>query len=196
MAQGVGRHAGPGRVTLCAMSPRALAVAASLLLLFPAAARAQDRCPAGPTALVLSGGGAKGLAHVGVLMALDSAGIRPDIIVGTSMGAVVGALAATGYRGTQVASLARAFPLSALFRATEPRGPVAWGTRLPLVVWEEGEDGFAPQGATIQHSSVNAILNAVFLRGNLVARGDFDRLAIPLRVVATDLNTREAVTLA
>lgn len=169
----------------------------AVLAAFPAGGVvAQASCPAGPTALVLSGGGAKGLAHIGVLLALDEAGIRPDLVVGTSMGAVVGALAATGYRASQVDSIARSFPLAALFRASEPRGPAAWGTRLPLVIWEEGERGFAPQGATIQQATVNAILNAVYLRGNLIARGDFDRLPVPLRVVATDLATRDAVVIA
>lgn len=161
----------------------------------PTLSHAQGRCPTVPTALVLSGGGAKGLAHIGVIIALDRAGVRPDLIVGTSMGAVVGALAASGHDGRQIDSLARSFPLAELFRASEPRGPAAWGTRLPLVVWEEGERGFAPQSANIQQSSVNAILNAAFLRGNLAARGDFARLPIPLHVVATDLRNREAVTL-
>ena len=57
---------------------------------------AQD-CRPPRTALVLSGGGAKGIAHIGVLAALDSLGIRPDLIVGSSMGAAVGALYASGY---------------------------------------------------------------------------------------------------
>ncbi|MFV0593970.1 MAG: patatin-like phospholipase family protein [Draconibacterium sp.] len=47
--------------------------------------------------LVLSGGGAKGLAHIGVLKVLEEAGIRPDIITGTSMGSIIGALYASGY---------------------------------------------------------------------------------------------------
>ncbi|MDB2426860.1 patatin-like phospholipase family protein, partial [Flavobacteriaceae bacterium] len=49
--------------------------------------------------LVLSGGGAKGLAHIGVLKTLDSLGVRVDYVAGTSMGAVVGALYASGYTG-------------------------------------------------------------------------------------------------
>ena len=60
---------------------------------------AAHMCRQPRTALVLSGGGAKGLAHIGVLAALDSMGIRPDLIVGTSMGAAVGALYASGYSG-------------------------------------------------------------------------------------------------
>ena len=57
--------------------------------------------------LVLSGGGAKGLAHVGVLKTLDSLGVRVDYIAGTSMGAVVGALYASGYTGQQLDSIIR-----------------------------------------------------------------------------------------
>ena len=53
-------------------------------------------------ALVLSGGGAKGIAHVPVLMELDRRGIVPDIIVGTSMGAVIGSFYASGYSGAEL----------------------------------------------------------------------------------------------
>src|SRR5204862_4314463 len=56
------------------------------------------------TALVLSGGGAKGIAHIGVLRVLDSLGVRPDLIVGTSIGAIVGALYASGYSGRELDS--------------------------------------------------------------------------------------------
>ena len=51
--------------------------------------------------LVLSGGGAKGLAQIGVLKTLDSLGVRVDYISGTSMGSVIGALYASGYTGKQ-----------------------------------------------------------------------------------------------
>ena len=52
--------------------------------------------------LVLSGGGAKGLAHIGVLKALEQAGVRIDYIAGTSTGAIVGALYAAGYTAAQL----------------------------------------------------------------------------------------------
>ncbi len=167
--------------------------AATLLATCPVAA--QGTCPAGPLALVLSGGGAKGLAHIGVIRSLERRGIRPDLVVGTSMGSVIGSLYASGYDAGQLDSLARALPLASLFRASEPRGPASWGTLLPLVLWEEGARGFAPQGVAIQQDAINAFLNAVMLRGNLVARGDFGRLALPLYVVATDLADRSAVVL-
>ncbi|WP_230981263.1 patatin-like phospholipase family protein [Echinicola salinicaeni] len=55
--------------------------------------------------LVLSGGGAKGIAHVGVLKAMEKAGIRPDYIVGTSMGAVIGGLYAIGYNADELETI-------------------------------------------------------------------------------------------
>jgi predicted acylesterase/phospholipase RssA len=172
----------------------ALALAATLAS--PSLSAQAPACDPGPTALVLSGGGAKGLAHIGVLHALERAGIRPDLIVGTSMGAVVGALAASGYSAVQLDSIARTLPLADVFRAQEPRGPGAWGPLLPLVLWEEGEDGFVPQGATVRQHSVNGMLSAALLRGNLLARGDFTRLPTPLRVVTTNLADRTPVVLS
>ncbi len=55
--------------------------------------------------LVLSGGGAKGLAHVGVIRAIEKAGIKVDMVCGTSMGAIVGALYATGYNADQIETM-------------------------------------------------------------------------------------------
>jgi NTE family protein len=152
-------------------------------------------CGAGPLALVLSGGGAKGLAHIGVLRVLDSLGIRPDLIVGTSMGSIIGAMYASGYTGRQIDSLARSLTLSDLFRRYQPRAPRALGARLPLVVWESGDGGFTIQRAAVRESEVNVLIDAAMLRGNLLARGYFDSLPIPLRVVATDLARRQAVIL-
>ena len=57
--------------------------------------------------LVLSGGGVKGMAHVGVIRAMEKAGIRPDYIVGTSMGSVVGGLYAMGYDSDDLEQIIR-----------------------------------------------------------------------------------------
>ena len=56
--------------------------------------------------LTLSGGGAKGIAHIGILKALDSAGLKIDFITGTSMGSIVGSLYAVGYSGKQIEKIA------------------------------------------------------------------------------------------
>ena len=173
----------------------ALALALCLILARPSFLSGQS-CPPPRTALVLSGGGAKGLAHVGVLRALDSLGIRPDLIVGTSMGAAVGALYASGYTGRELDSLARVVPLAQLFRTYQPRAPRSLGVLQPLVMWEQGERRFNLQSAAIVESEVNALENAALLRGNLLARGNFDSLPIPFRAVATDLADRTPVVMA
>ncbi len=171
-----------------------LLVLASLAVSSAHPLQAQE-CPR-PTAVVLSGGGAKGLAHIGVLRVLDSLGVRPDLIVGTSMGAIVGALYASGYSGRELDSLARVLPLSELFRAYEPQAPRSLGILQPLVVWEQGERRFNLKSASIIEAEVNALVNAAMLKGNLLARGNFDSLVVPFRAVATDLADREIVVLS
>ncbi len=171
---------------------------AALLLLLSAAgassATAQDACH-GKLALVLSGGGAKGLAHIGVLKILDSLGVRPDLVVGTSMGAIVGAMYASGYTPAQIEEQARGLRLAELFTSV-PRAPRSLGERRPLVVWEPGAAGFRTGDAGARESGVNAALNRALLRGNLLARGDFDSLPIPFRAVAADIRNRAQVILA
>ncbi|MES1224858.1 MAG: patatin-like phospholipase family protein, partial [Bacteroidota bacterium] len=57
--------------------------------------------------VTLSGGGAKGLAHIGILKAIDSAGLKIDYITGTSMGSIIGALYAVGYSADTIEKIAR-----------------------------------------------------------------------------------------
>jgi predicted acylesterase/phospholipase RssA len=171
-----------------------------LILIVPAilaAGPAQAQvCRPARTALVLSGGGAKGLAHIGVLRVLDSLGVRPDLVVGSSMGAVIGGMYASGYSGREIDSLARALPIADLFRTYQPRAPWSLGLLQPLIVWEQGDRRFNLQNATVVETEVNALVNAAMLRGNLLARGNFDSLPIPFRAVATDLADRSPVVLA
>lgn len=164
-------------------------------LLLPATARAQV-CDTGRTALVLSGGGAKGLAHIGVLRTLDSLGIHPDLVVGSSMGAVIGALYASGYRAAEIDSIVRRMRFGRAFRSYQAVAPRPLDALHPLLVWEQRRSGFELQRGTVSESEVTAMLNRALLRGNLAARGDFDRLPIPYRAVATDLRDRRTVVLA
>ena len=71
--------------------------------------------------LVLSGGGAKGLAHVSVLKVLEEAGVRVDYISGTSMGAIVGALYASGYKAAQLDSIMRSIDFDIILSDNLPR---------------------------------------------------------------------------
>ena len=86
-----------------------------LLLLFSATALwAQSGAQRPKIGLTLSGGGARGLAHIGLLKALDSAQVHVDYVTGTSMGAIVGSLYAAGYSGTEIEQIARELDWDAL----------------------------------------------------------------------------------
>ena len=166
-----------------------------LVLLGTVPVQAQE-CRPVRTALVLSGGGAKGLAHIGVLRVLDSLGIRPDIVVGSSMGAIVGAMYASGYSGREIDSLARTLSIADLFRTYQPRAPRSLGILQPLVIWEQGGKRFNLQSAAVAETEVNSLVNTALLRGNLLARGNFDSLPIPFRAIAADLADRSPVVIA
>ena len=174
-----------------------------------ATARAQAVRPACPSgagsdalALVLSGGGARGLAHIGALRVLDSLGVRPSLVVGTSMGALVGALYAGGLTGRQLDSLARGLPFEALFRRYAPtvvltagdfRTPVT--TLAPAFVVEVRGGTVQLQSPVARETQINALFNQLLLRANVAAAGDFDRLPRRFRAVATDMKTGSAVVL-
>ena len=166
-----------------------------VLTVFPGLSAAAQSCEPGPLALVLSGGGAKGMAHIGVLKSLDSIGIRPDLIVGTSMGAIVGGMYASGLSATQIDSISKALPITGIFEAARPEASAVWGNRLPLVQWVQGEEGLVLRAGGADERQANAILNATLLAGNLRARGDFDLLPIRFRAVATDLKEWQPVVI-
>jgi NTE family protein len=153
-------------------------------------------CPAHErTTLVLGGGGARSLSEIGVIIALDSAGIRPDVVIGSSMGAIVGALYASGYSGRQLDSIVHTLPLAQFFRSDPPNIPQVLGTLHPLLVLEGGSRGLSLQSLATRENEINALMDALMVRGNLIARGNFSALRIPFRAVATDLNDRSTVVI-
>lgn len=152
--------------------------------------------------LVLSGGAAKGIAHVGVLRVLDSLGIRATTVTGTSMGALVGALHAGGMTGRELDSLVHALPLEALFGPYLPRVSLTGGELAspvtilsPAFVVEERGGSFSLRSPVAREPQLDALLNRLLLRANLRAAGDFDRLPRRFRAVATVLATDSAVVL-
>ena len=79
------------------------------LLFFPTGIKSQDNNgKRKKIGVVLSGGGAKGIAHVGILKAMEEEGLRPDYIAGTSMGSIIGGLYAMGYSADQLDTIVRA----------------------------------------------------------------------------------------
>lgn len=194
------------------MTPRvAPLLLAGALLLSPVAARplGAQECPAaiddtgrGPLAVVLSGGGAKGLAHIGALRVLDSLGVQPDLVVGASMGALVGALYSSGLSGAALDSVARRLPLEALFRRYPPTPIVTAGdltapvtVLAPALALERRSRAWQLQSPAARGTQINALLNDLLLRANIAAGGDFDRLPRRFRAVATDFHTRMPVVL-
>lgn len=144
-------------------------------------------------ALVLSGGGARGVAHVPVLQALDSLNIVPDLIVGNSMGSIVGGLYAMGYSGNEIAALVNSTKWSDVLSSKTALNNVS--------VEEKSEyDKYAIQLDIIKGipKPTAYLLNDQNLRDKLSELTfpvyhitDFDSLQIPFRAVATDIVNSE-----
>jgi predicted acylesterase/phospholipase RssA len=144
-------------------------------------------------ALVLSGGGARGLAHIGVLMALEEEGVPIRALAGTSMGALLSGLYACGYNASQLDSIARSVDWDRLFSST----PDARMALLPDRIRGRQDlitlnlRGLMPVIPSSAVSNMRAGLLLSSLTGPMqVQRGlSFDSLPIPLRVVAVDIPT-------
>jgi NTE family protein len=163
------------------------------------AGAASGDAPAGRlrVGLVLSGGGARGAAHIGVLKVLEELHVPVDAIVGTSMGAVVGSLYASGMSADEVESVIGSIDWQDAFRDRPPRTVLNFRRKLDdqefLVHAPLGLRGghlHLPRGL-IQGQKLNQMLRVGLLPVAEVT--DFDRLPIRFRAVATDLSTGEAV---
>jgi NTE family protein len=149
--------------------------------------------------LALSGGGERGLAHIGVLQALEEAGLPVHSIAGTSMGAVVGGLYASGYTPQEIDSLLGRHSWSELYADSPDRRAMYTGRR------EVSErhlvqlrfDGVRPvlSVGLSAGQRVSEALADLLRRAPVQSFGDFDRLRQRFRAVATDLHSGEAVYL-
>lgn len=145
--------------------------------------------------LTLSGGGAKGLAHVGLLHAIDSAGLPIDMITGTSMGAVVGALYAAGYSARQIDSIARNIDWDAIFSSSPDLRRVAVDQKLEIeqqafeLKLKKGKVQI-PSGI-IESQELWLLLSELFLP--VYDKPEFSEFSIPFKCIATDVLTGEAV---
>jgi NTE family protein len=147
--------------------------------------------------LVLSGGGARGAAHIGVLKVLDELHIPIDAIAGTSMGAVVGGLYASGLTAREIESIMTSLNWQDAFRDRPPREDLTFRrkeedenflVKFPLGL--RGRHIQLPKGL-IQGQKLSQTLRRLTLPvANITS---FDDLPTPFRAVATDLETGEAV---
>lgn len=158
---------------------------------------AQDSIKKQKIGLVLSGGGAKGLAHIGVLKIIDSLNIKVDYIAGTSMGAVIGGLYASGYSGKQLDSIFKQVDVDALLQDYIPRGSQTFYEKRndEIYAFALPFDGF--------HIELPTALSKGLYNYNLISKltrhvshiTDFDKLPIPFLCIATDVETGEEVIL-
>jgi len=147
--------------------------------------------------LVLSGGGAKGYAHVGVLKVLEENGVRVDYIAGTSMGAIIGALYASGYSAQELDSMLHVHDFLTLTKDEMPRDAYSfyqkenkgkYAISLPINKWKIGLPKSISKGQNIFNlfSQLTEHVHHV---------EDFSKLPIPFFCIATDLETGEEIVL-
>lgn len=148
--------------------------------------------------LVLSGGAARGLAHIGVLKALEEQGVRVDAIAGTSMGAVIGGLYASGYSVEELEKLATTLDWQQALSDAPPRKDVPFRRKQDdrdflvqqkLSFRDDGSLGL-PLGV-IQGQNLALLLESKLAHTADIR--DFDKLPIPFRAVATDIASGEKV---
>jgi NTE family protein len=139
--------------------------------------------------LVLSGGGAKGFAHIAVIKVLEEAGVRIDYIGGTSMGAIVGGLYAAGYNGKQLDSILKSINYQQLLAGGLPRKSKPFyekenGEKYVLILpIKKGKVGI-PAGLTGGQNLLNLLTRLTQQVNNI---HDFNKLPIPFLCIATNL---------
>ena len=167
-----------------------------LYLAFPLAVFAQAPAPA-KIGLTLSGGGAKGLAHIGILKALDSAGVRVDYVTGTSMGSIIGSLYAVGYSGKEIESLTRNLDWKTILsnqvsiREISMEEKESYGRHALEIPFAKGRFQ-VPTGA-LESQELWLKLSELYFPAYAIK--DFDRLPRPFRAVATDVVNGKPVIL-
>ncbi len=145
--------------------------------------------------LVLSGGGARGIAHIGILKALEDAGVQIDYITGTSMGSLVGGLYAIGYSADQLIELSRTSNFMELFTESPNRRYISnyekgFDERTILSV-PISDSGLSLPSGIITGQNIYSYLSRLVWSAH--GTEDFDNFPIPFATIATDIETGEAV---
>ncbi len=168
-----------------------------LISLFSQPTNAQDTVKRPKIGLILSGGGAKGFAHIGVLKVLESAGVKIDYIGGTSMGAVVGGLYASGYSANQIDSIFGSTNFDELLQDYIPRTSKSffekhndelYAISLPFKKFNIG----IPIALSKGLYNYNLLTSLTHKVRHIT---DFNKLPIPFLCIATDIETGKEVLL-
>lgn len=162
----------------------------------------QEGAPPAPrrlkVGLALSGGGARGLAHIGVLKIIEELGIPVDMVAGTSMGSIVGGLYSAGYTPAQIEEIVAKVDWKESFSSQPERRLLRFDqkdeNRKYLFEVGLGDGTVHLPAGLISGYKLTALLTRLCLPVAHV--DDFDHLPIPFRAVATDLTNGEAVVLA
>src|SRR3984957_19211279 len=170
----------------------------AILTLLASCAEAQQPPGARPKiGLVLSGGGAKGLSHIGILKAIDSAGLKVDYITGTSMGSILGALYAVGYSADSIEKIARNIDWDLLLSNQSSMRSVImdekdeygrYDIELPWV-----NHWFRFSTGVIEGQELWLKFSELFRPVYNIK--DFSKFSIPFKCVATDVSTGDAVVM-
>lgn len=147
--------------------------------------------------LVLSGGGARGFAHIGAIKVLEEIGMPIDFVVGTSMGSIVGGLYAVGYSSEELETIIYEVNWEDVFSDTPPRKLWSYqkkraSSKYILGVGFSWKGFVVPQGLTSGQKISNLM---AFLTLRASEAENFDELPIPYRAVAADIVTGEEVVL-
>ena len=160
-------------------------------------AQAQEEDAPPKVGLVLSGGGAKGLAHIGALKVIEEAGVQIDYIGGTSMGAIVGALYASGYSAHELDSIFRVTDFTKLIQDNVPRGAKTFyekedSERYALALPFTDFSISFPQAISGGQNIYNELVRLLY---HVKDVHDFRKLPIPFLCMATNVETGEEVLL-
>lgn len=146
--------------------------------------------------LVLSGGGARGAAHVGVIEVLEELHVPVDFIVGTSMGSIVGGIYATGTPAGEIERLTTQLDWRGIFTDSIPREKMFYRQKADRENYLFGikvdpDKGLVIPSGLVSEKKLNLVLRSL----TLGAGDDFSRFPIPFCAVATDIETGEMVEL-
>lgn len=151
--------------------------------------------------LVLSGGGARGFSHIGVLDAIEKHGIKINSLVGTSMGAIIGSLYASGYTTDEIKDHFEQVNWEELFKLIENADrrdymfdKKSLSDRNLLKVYFKNFEAIIPQGLSFANK-LNEILSNLLYNAKYVSFNNYDELKIPFRAIATDIVKGNTVVL-